>query len=420
MNRLPTIRLLGLVVFALGPALTLSVLEPALLSYHFLRLGLPAEARPALYGTLTFAGLVAASITQPIVGRWCGNAHALQRRATFMALGAVSAIGGIATLLSTSTLAGLFGGAVLTQVGANAAIAAWQPVISERIAYAQRGLAAGLRNGVELLAAATGRLIAAEITAQAAMGHHVMLTLLLFLPALGFATTFPIARRLFQTTPVLAEGKAPSSRVQPQPLSALMRNKVFRWWFINRTTFWCGAIASSAFLFLVATDLLRLSEADAQRFVAQLILVAGSSTALTLLPTAWLADRVGRPPLLVIAGVLAALGAMSLVVNRANVVLATLCIAAATSLFLSASLALASDLAPKQNAAPFLGFANLATTLGSAMGRLGGGTLASLTNALTQTRETGYLLLYAIAAALFAISALSAWRLCSGNPTPQR
>lgn len=79
-------RLLMLTAFALGPALTISVMEPALLSYRLLRIGFPAETRPALYGTVTFIGLVVASLAQPIMGHCSGSAQAWRRRTAFMTL----------------------------------------------------------------------------------------------------------------------------------------------------------------------------------------------------------------------------------------------------------------------------------------------------------------------------------------------
>lgn len=400
-----------LTAFALGPALTISVMEPALLSYRLLRIGFPAETRPALYGTVTFIGLVVASLAQPIMGHCSGSAQAWRRRTAFMTLGAFSAASGIAIVATASTLFALCAGVALAQFGANAAIAAWQPMISERIVHAQRGLVAGLRNGFELLAASLGRLFAAEITAQAAASTQGSALAVLALPVLGFAITLPITTHALRATPLLEiASPTPLSMKRAHPLSAF-RNRAFRLWFLNRAAFWCATIMSSAFLFLVALDVLQLPEAEAQRFVAQLIVIAGVAVGITLLPAAWLADRIGRRPLLIFSGVLAAIGAASVVLDRAQVTFATVSIAVSTGVFLSASLALAGDLAPRHNAALHLGLANLATTFGSAAGRVGGGALVSIISAITQTRSEGYLALYSVAAALFMISTLSAWRL---------
>lgn len=110
--------------------------------------------------------------------------------------------------------------------------------------------------------------------------------------------------------------------------------------------------------------------------------------------------------MIVLAGACAAAGAALVLIDRAQIVPASILIGLGASAYLSASLALINDIVPKDEAARYLGVANIATAGGSALARLGGGVLISAVNAATGTSEAGNLALYAVVAALFASSAV--------------
>ncbi len=74
--------------------------------------------------------------------------------------------------------------------------------------------------------------------------------------------------------------------------------------------------------------------------------------------------------------------------------------------FLSASWALATDIVPRQEAARYLGIANIATCIGSGGARLLGGVLIDPINRALGSSSSGYLLLFALAALCFLVSAL--------------
>jgi MFS family permease len=74
--------------------------------------------------------------------------------------------------------------------------------------------------------------------------------------------------------------------------------------------------------------------------------------------------------------------------------------------FLSASWALATDIVPREEAARYLGIANIATCIGSGAARLLGGVLIDPINKALGSSSSGYLLLYSLAALCFLASAL--------------
>jgi MFS family permease len=126
------------------------------------------------------------------------------------------------------------------------------------------------------------------------------------------------------------------------------------------------------------------------------------------LVSGWLSDRFGRKPVMLIAGLVAFAGALLLlfVRERTLIIVSGAIIGMAIGAFLTASWALATDIVPRQEAARYLGIANIATCIGSGMARLLGGVLIDPINRALGSSSSGYLLLFALATVCFLASAL--------------
>jgi MFS family permease len=74
--------------------------------------------------------------------------------------------------------------------------------------------------------------------------------------------------------------------------------------------------------------------------------------------------------------------------------------------FITVSWALATDIVPRQEAARYLGIANIATCIGSGVARLLGGVLIDPINRMLGSNSLGYLSLFILAALCFLASAL--------------
>ncbi|MCS6773786.1 MAG: MFS transporter [Anaerolineae bacterium] len=409
MERLSLGHLIALTSPTLGLYLCISILDPALIGNRLFAIEPRAEARAATFGALTFAGLVVASVTQPLIGSWSDRARSRWgRRLPFVIAGACIAVGGLALVASATSLLVLGLGVVTVQFGLNVALAGWQPLLAEGVNQEQRGTAASLRAGSELLAASGGRLFAGEVIAAVGVLGVWAFAGLVALPAAVLIVTLPLAAPLIVARSSTKHADLPSARLSWRSLFEvnLRAHPAFGWWFLNRVCFWCGLIGSSAFLLFVGVDVLGLSESEAQRFVSRLIVLLGVALAAVILPAGWLADRIGRQPIMIAAGILASSGAGLVLFNQQAILPAALLIGAASGLYIASSLALLNDIVPREETARYLGIANVATAGSSALARLGGGALISGVNALLQTRVEGYLALYAVAAVLFAVSAL--------------
>lgn len=431
MTRVSLSRLIAIVAISFGLTLVTSTLEPALLGHKILALIPNRGIHTAVFGAVTFGGLVVAILAQPLIGAWSDHIRSpLGRRVPFMLAGAAGVVLGLLLIAGANSLPVLVGGLLVTQLGLNGVLASWQPAIAERIPQPQRGLASGIKAGWDLLAAIVGRVAAAELISLAegcaspACADAILLAVVA-VPIAGLLIMLTITlcamrrtvrrtmrrtvRRAMRLQPVLdvSDRAEPLSRVLRWAFTVDVRSyPVFGWWFVNRMLFWAGMIGSSVFLLFVAVDVFGMAEAEAQRMISRVIIALGIALALVIVPAGWLADRLGRRPLIIAAGLAAALGALVVVADYTLILPAAILIGAGTGVYLSSSLALINDIVPPASAARYLGVANIATAGGSAMARLGGGVTISVLNGMTGSSVAGYQGLYAICAALFLLSAV--------------
>jgi MFS family permease len=192
-------------------------------------------------------------------------------------------------------------------------------------------------------------------------------------------------------------------------LAAIWRTvpPAFFWWMLNRFLFWSAGIAIRTFLLNYMEDVLGMPPAEAQVLSSRIFLVLGGGVFLLAVPAGALADRVGRRPLLVLAGFLAAGGAsFFLVVNEIPLLfVGGSLIAVGGGIFASASWSLATNLVPNSEGGQYLALANVATVLGSIGGRMGGPLIDGV-NHLAGTVSLGYLIVFGLTTLFFALSSL--------------
>ena len=181
--------------------------------------------------------------------------------------------------------------------------------------------------------------------------------------------------------------------------------KPFIWWVINRLLFLAALSSVQGFAQYYLSDVLNIPRPAT---VTTLLLgVVG----LFLLPSALggglLADRIGRRPLVMAAGLISGAGTFLLLL--ANGIPLTLAGAGLIGLgagtFMATSWALGTDLVPPAEAGRYLGISNLAGAGAGIVGAGIGGPMADFFNALEP--GLGYLVIFALYAALFFLSSLA-------------
>jgi MFS family permease len=143
-----------------------------------------------------------------------------------------------------------------------------------------------------------------------------------------------------------------------------------------------GYFALQGFAQYFVADELRVD--DPVGTTALLMATMGAAIFLLAIPTGVLADRMGRRPLNLVAGVIGVLATLALVfvVNVPQLILVGGMVGVSAGVFLSVNWAWAADLVPASEAGHYLGLSNLATAGSSAFARLLSGPVVDAGNAV--------------------------------------
>jgi MFS family permease len=410
MRKLSIARLSALMAFGFALTLLANTLEPAVLGQKVLQL-VPDRRNTAL-GFTTFAGLIVAILVQPTIGVLSdGTRSRWGRRLPYFALGTLLVIVCLPLIALAPVFALVVIGVLLIQFASNTVQGPWQALIPDQVPESQRGQAAGIKATFDILAFIIGRLVAGQLVGQYPQWGQAAILAAVAVPSVVFLIALAITAVTAREGPEASERVAAGTVRQALARSFridLRAHPAFGWWFANRLLFWAAFIALQAFLLFFAIDVLRLQPDEAQRYISLLTVVLGTALVVVSIPAGWIADRVGRKPVVVASGLIAAAGTGAILFIRDInlVVVAATVIGLAIGMFVSANWALVTDIVPRNEAAHYLGIANIATASGSAIARFLGGALIDSINTALGSTSAGYITLYGIAAVLFLLSAL--------------
>ena len=422
MKHLSLPRLLAITTFGFALTMLSNTLEPAVLGHKVLEL---ASDRPnTALGFTTFAGLLVAILVQPIIGVLSDRTRSRWgRRLPYFALGTLLVIGCLLLIALAPDFAFLVVGVLLIQFASNTVQGPWQALIPDHVPETQRGKASSVKATFDILALIVGRLVAGQLVGKFSEWGQVAILAAVGVPSLMFIFA------LIVTAFTAREGADAAVYAPDQTIGQALKrafsvdfraHPAFGWWFANRLLFWAAFIALNTFLLFYAIDVLKLSQDDAQRYIGQLSTVLGVALVCMSIPAGWLSDKFGRKPLVIASGLVACLGTLIILFARdvTFITIAAVIVGVGIGAFLSANWALVTDIVPRNEAARYLGIANIATAGGSALARLLGGTLIDPINAALGA-PAGYIALYALAAAFFFLSAIVIIPLPATQPAPK-
>jgi MFS family permease len=392
-KRVAWYRLIGITFFAFAIGMTLNTLEPSVLGHKVLEL--VPEAKNTFLGIVTAAGLLVAILWQPIIGAISDRTRSpWGRRAPYLILGTILAIASLYTVALAPVVSFMLIGVLALQLASNTVQGPWQALIPDQIPQWQRGTASGLKAAFDILAFVVGRRVAGLLVADDQVLLAVSIAAAVYILAL-------IITLLSSREKPLNDDRRSKISVQESLLKAFSidwkAHPGFKWWFLNRALFWGGSIALNTFMLFYMIDVVQMTEAYAQRFVANIFTVLGLAL--------FLVTR----PLVIFSGVLAALGTTGFLFARSETALVVIgvVIGLSVGVFLSANWALVTDIVPRREAARYLGIANIATAGGSAVARFLGGIMIDPINTLTGTSSAGYFVLYSLAIISFILATVA-------------
>lgn len=407
MKRISFGRMLSVTALSFALAVSWNTLEPSLLGRKVLEL--VPDGRNTALGLATFVGLVIASLVQPIVGVLSDRTRSRWgRRTPFLVVGTLGAIASLFLIALATSFWQVLLGLALIQIASNTAQGPWQALMPDRVPSDQRGATSALKAVLDMAGFLVGRLAAGylishyETVGMRAVLWTVSVPTLVWLVCL--VATLPMSHE--RSAPVAPPRSSLRSALSQAFVVDLKTYPAFGRWFVNRALFWGAFIAVNTFLLFYLMDVIGLTEAEGQRFVGQLSALLGVAVGGATILSGRLTDRLGRRPFLIAAGLMASAGTLLVLVVRSLPALSVcgVLIGGGIGVFLSANWAWITDIVPPNEAARYLGVANIATAIGSGASRLLGGVVIDRVNSLFTSGTAGYLLVYALAASAFLLS----------------
>ncbi|MEN8240850.1 MAG: MFS transporter [Chloroflexota bacterium] len=416
-------------------------------------------------GMIRLWALMAALLIQALMGILSDrNTSKFGRRRPFIFVGVVFEVIVIILIGLSAQLEGmsgywiLFGLYILSMVGANISHAATQGLIPDIVSSEKKGLASGIKTLLELpLPLVFASFVVAGMIEQGNLWGAIFALITVMLVAMGLTMLVkeeplsetppptnwtPFFRLLAMTGAftaiILGSGWAVNQVIRSfgeltgttqllvSGITGLLgmgvavfvgvllstaislgddrkNQKPFVWWVINRLAFLVGATNFAGFMvFFLQEKFPEYRDGfEVAGPAARITMFIGIFILLSAIPSGWLADKIGKKPLIVLAGLLAGVGAAIIVLapDMTLTFVGASIAGAGVGFFYSANWALGTEIVPADRAGEFLGLSNLAGAGAGAVGAYIGGPIGD---------SSGYVLLMSIygAMALFSIIAV--------------
>ncbi len=320
---------------------------PALLLPHQLARGGAADA--TALGVITLVAIAVAAAAQPLAGHWADR----HGRLPVAAAGMFIAIFGLGLLLQEGAAPVA---TVLALAGVSLVQAGQQPLLPDLVPRAMRGRGGGLKSAFDVGGAFIAFVVLALALGSGSPGAAV--------GALGVALVAG-----FGLTALLVgrEGlarRSPDRKTLAEAYSLdLARHRNLATMILARFLFLLGVYAVGRFLLFFVADRLGLSADAAGERAGVALAVLAAITVIASLPSGWLADTIGRRPLMLIGGGLAAggIGLLPLAQSLEAVVAFGALMAVGTAAFGAASWAMLADASASAESGRLLGIAHVGT-----------------------------------------------------------
>jgi MFS family permease len=370
------------------------------------------QAQQSTYlGLITFTGLIIAILVQPVAGAISDRSgFHWGRRKPFITIGIIAAIVFLLGIGNAGSYLEIFVLWCLVQISLNIAQGPFQAYIPDLAPSDKRGLTSGIKYLLEISGiAALTPLIGILMGRYSLTTSNNWLWLSLGILGLVLLVTMLITTLTVREKPVQGTSSILSFSLI---YDSFRINLKVRSWFIlflvSRLFFIMGFTTLQGFALYYFQDVVGVtSPAEA---TASLVTSVGVTMLIVAYPAGRLSDMIGRKPVLVVSGVLAAFGIALIYLFHTYflILVAGSLIGMAAAAFLSANWALATDLVPKEEAARYLGLTNLATAGGAALARLIGPVIDFFNR---QDADLGYSVMLGACFAYFIISSILNWRI---------
>lgn len=369
----------------------------------------PEAQKGGALGTLSALGLIIATIVQPAAGAWTdGRTTHWGKRKPYIVGGTLFDVVFLLAMVFSGNYLMLVIAYCLLQTSSNIAHGPYQGYIPELVPEAKRGAVTGVKQLLEIVGIIVTSLVVGQLVSQGqiVLAFVLIIFFLLFTAAI---TALSVTEQPFEGAAVamhpstglplqLRSGRG--SVQDASPLRVLFHNRDFFLWLVSRLIILVAVNLVRNYILYFLSDVLKLPNAAAE--AGNLLAILGVAVALVVYPAGVLSDRWGRKGLIVLSGILGAIGALVLLTATTMpiVFIAGAIIGVGIGIFLSVNWAWGADLIPADAGGRLLGISNIATA-GAGVVAGAGGWMLDFFNA--QSPNLGYTALYLSAAVCYVV-----------------
>ena len=352
-------------------------------------------------GLLTFLGLLAGALIQPIAGAFSDKLYPLLGRKGFIGIGLILSLLSLFVFSIFPSLARAVVGYLAIQVSASIAQAGQQGLIPDLVDEQRRGLASGFKGFMDLTGAMLGFVLLGQLLGSGQLTRAVETIGAILIAAYLLAVVL---------TPEDKPNKTIAVKTTAIPLSKIFHldittHKAFIQLVLSRFLFLLGIYATGRFLLLFVANRLGLSENQAAEQAGNLLAGLALITVVASPFSGWLADRIGRLPLMTGGAIFSAVSALLLIWAHSahQILFFGGLMSLGSAAFAGGSWALLADIVPKAESARFFGLANFSTAGSAAAAGLFGPVIDAVEKI---SPGMGFSILFVAAALAFLASML--------------
>lgn len=358
-------------------------------------------SQATLLGLFTFVGLLGGALIQPIAGTFSDRLKPIFGRKGFIGIGLLLSLVSLFIFAAFQSLAGIMLGYFAIQVSASIAQAGQQGLLPDLVHGQRRGLASGIKGFMDLTGAMLGFVILGQVLGSGGA-----------LPAVGVIAAILVVAYLLA---VLLTPEDRPTKEAVIPTRSISLTKIFRLDFagqgaflrliLARFLFLLGIYGTGRFLLFFVASRLGLTESQAAEQAGSLLAGLALITILASPFTGWLADRIGRVPLMIAGSLCSAISALLLIwaESASQILLFGGLMSLGSAAFAGGSWALLADLVPKEESARYFGLANFSTAGSAAAAGLFGPVIDGVERL---SPGTGFSVLFLLASIAFLTSAI--------------
>jgi MFS family permease len=379
-------KLISINAYWLGHSFMWNSLHPIILPAILLHL-VPPSLKNTYLGVLTFLGLVLAMVIQPISGAVSDSWRSRWgRRRPLGMIGTLMDFVFLALLAWSGNIAVVIIGYIGLQIASNIAHGPMQGLLPDEVPLEQIGAASGLKNLMDMGGLIVASLAAGNLLSPDDRYPTTIILVVMGIMALSSLITFITA----QEKPT----NDPRKEIKPLNIKELFKidfhgNRNFFWLILSRFVFLIGIYGVQTFAQYYIRDVMQTP--NPVKATGDLMAALAVGLVICAVLGGWLSDRFGSRKVIVLASLISAAGCFLLVSARDLQTLTVFgsILGAGIGFYLTSNWALATRLAPKEEAGKFLGLTNLATAGAGALSRLGGIGI-DIGNAAAPGRFLGY------------------------------